>query len=234
LNLLSGKVEGAEETLLYALQLFPDYHYALGNLAQVRAAQGRYAEAVDLLRQRFELAPHPENLFELARALERAGRSEEARRAYAEFEGKARAESEKSDNCNRELIFYYVDHARTPDKALAIAHWQMRWRRDVYTLDAYAWALDANGEHAEARAQIEKALAVGIRDATFFYHAGAIAQAGGDREAALRYLHASLEVNPRSASAPAARAALDRLCGDEEADCRQPVPSRFQEPLAER
>ena len=47
---------------------------------------------------------------------------------------------------------------------------------------------DANGNYKEARAQIEKALAVGIRDARFFLHAGEIALKQDDRAAAERYL----------------------------------------------
>jgi Flp pilus assembly protein TadD len=37
-------------------------------------------------------------------------------------------------------------------------------RQDVYTLDAYAWALHVNGRHREARESIGRALAVGIKD----------------------------------------------------------------------
>ena len=49
-------------------------------------------------------------------------------------------------------------------------------RRDIPTLDAYAWALYANGQYAEARVELDKALKVGIRDATLLGHAAAIAE----------------------------------------------------------
>lgn len=174
LHLLAGRLEEAGRTVEQALAAFPGYHYALGTLARVRAAQGRHAEAVALLRQRQATAAHPENLYELAEALGRAGDRAEARRAFAAFEKAARAESAGADNANRELIFYYVDHRRRPAEALRIAEGEVARRRDVYTLDAYAWALAANGRLADARRAMDEALAVGVRDPRIRRHAEVI------------------------------------------------------------
>ena len=60
---------------------------------------------------------------------------------------------------------------------------------------AYAWALYANGQYSEARKQIETALAVGIRDAKMFGHAGEISLKAGDKPAAERYLRQAAELN---------------------------------------
>ncbi len=198
LYLSSGRVSEADVATQRALELFPGYHYALAQMAGVRAAQGRHGEAVSLLRQRYAQAPHPENLYDVGRALLRAGRAAEARQAFAEFEQKARAEMDGADNCNRELSAYYVDQARRPAEALRVAERELARRRDVFTLAAHAWALQAVGRTPEARRQIEAALAVGIKDARLLYHAGAIAARSGDRAAAARYLAESLRVHPAS------------------------------------
>lgn len=211
LHLSTGKVETAEAILNSALQLFPDYHYALAGMAEARTAQGKHEETVKLLRRRYEGAPHAENLFDLAEALHRAGMTEEANKAFAQFETLALAEAEKLDNANRELIFYYADYAKKPAEALRIATAEVARRRDVQTLDAYAWALHSSGKHTEALKQIQSALAVGIRDARILHHAGVIAQAQGDREAALRYLRESLSANPRSRVAADAQQSLRAL-----------------------
>lgn len=211
LYLLSGNADAAEHWLEQALGLFPDYHYALAQLARVRTAQQRHEEAAELLDRRYQLAPHPENLYELAHALERTERHDAAQRAYAEFEEKARQEVERADNANRELIFYYADRAGKAAEALLIAKREVARRRDVYTLDAYAWALYVNGHYAEARRQIEATLAVGIREAKLFYHAGMITAKLDDQAAATRYLEESLRLNPISEVAPAVRTALARL-----------------------
>jgi tetratricopeptide (TPR) repeat protein len=195
LNLAIGKIDEAEKLSQQALTMFPGYHYALGNLAKVRIQQKRYDEAVELLKQRYQAAPHAENLYELAQALQLAGKTDEASKAFAEFEQKSLLESNRGDNSNHELIFYYADYAGQPDKALELAQREFARRHDVFTLDAYAWALYGNGQYAEARKQIKGALAVGIRDAKMFRHAGEIALKSGDPVAAERYLKESVELH---------------------------------------
>jgi tetratricopeptide (TPR) repeat protein len=214
LHLMSGKPEDAEKILNQALTLFPDYHYGLAQMAKVRMSQRRYKDAVKLLRQRYQAAPHPENLYDLAVALQKAGSDKEAKRAFIEFEKKALAESDSPDNSNRELIFYYADHARKPSKALDIASKEIGRKRDVYTRGALAWALHVNGRNKEARRQIDIALAVGIRNAEVFYHAGMIALQSGDRKTAIRYLKKTLETNPVSEVSDVARRELSRLGQD--------------------
>lgn len=210
LALSTGKIEFAEYHLRRALKLFPDYHYALAELASVRTIQQRHAEALDLWRRESQSVPHPRNLYALAGAFEQAGRVAEAKLAYAEFEEKARGQIESADNVNRELIFYYADRARNPAEALRIARREFSQRQDAHTLDAYAWALYVNGEYGEARQQTERALSIGIRDANFLYHAGSILAKLSDRSIAARYWQQSLDLNPFSASAKSARQALAR------------------------
>jgi tetratricopeptide (TPR) repeat protein len=195
LKLATGDTADAEKYVQNALLLFPGYHYALGNLAKIRIQQRRYNEAVELLQQRYAAAPRAENLFDLAEALQLAGRSDAANKAFAEFERKSLAETNKKDNSNRELAFYYADFAHAPAKALEVANREFSWRHDVFTLDCYASALHANGQNQEARKQIEAALSVGIRNSKLIRHAGEIALAEGDRAAAAKYLQQSASLS---------------------------------------
>lgn len=195
LHLAMGDTVQAEKELQQALAMFPGYHYALGNLAKVRIQQKRYPEAVALLQQRYDAAPHAENLYELAVALQLAGRPEDAQKAFAEFEQKSLKETNIGDNSNHELIMYYADYANAPEKALSVAQREIARRRDIHTLDCYAWALYKNGQYSEARKQIETALAVGVRDASIFHHAGEIALKAGDKAAAERYLQQAVQLN---------------------------------------
>jgi tetratricopeptide (TPR) repeat protein len=175
LQLSSGHPDTAEHLLRSALNLYPDYHYALENLAQVRTAQQRHGEAVELLRRRNQNVPQPESVYALAETLERAGQREEAKVEYSQFEASARRQMQLADNANRELIFYYADHAKNPAEALRVATMEYQRRQDVFTLDAYAWALYANGQFTEAQQQMDRALAYGTRSPKLFFHAGAIA-----------------------------------------------------------
>ena len=211
LRLSTGDIKRADQILQQALALFPNYHYALANLAKVRASQGKFAEAADLLRQRYQNAAHAENAYDLAVALTRAGKADEGKALFAEFEVNARKELPTADNANRELIFYYTDYASRPAEALRIAAQEFERRKDVYTLDAYGWALAMNGRNDEARQHLQDALAVGVRDAQLLYHSGIIAERSGNMAEAANFLRQSLEVNPVSEHAAEARTALERL-----------------------
>jgi tetratricopeptide (TPR) repeat protein len=211
----SGRTEDAAAQLQKALKAFPDYYLSLEELAEVRMAEHRYADAVELLEKRNRTFPTPLSQLLAAQAYERSDRPADAAQMYAKFEQDARTQAGLSDNYNVDLIAYYVEHAHQPREALRIARLEMENRHDVWTLDAYAWALYANGQYAEARLQIQKALAVGTRDAVLYYHAGAIDRALGKKEEARLYLRKSLEFNPTSEVSEAARRAAVESSGSD-------------------
>jgi Tfp pilus assembly protein PilF len=123
----------------------------------------------------------------------------------------ARPLIDRNENANQELIFYYLGREHNPAEALRIAQLEITRRHDVNTLDAYAWALCDNGRYEEAKKQIAMALAVGVREAGMFYHAGVIAAKLQEDASAARYLNLSVDLNPSSESAPAAREVLQKL-----------------------
>jgi tetratricopeptide (TPR) repeat protein len=209
LELGRGQADSAERLLDQVLKAFPGYYLGLEALARLRTTQGKYAEAIALWRQRSQQSPDPQSLYGLAETLERGGLGEQAKTAYTEFEQLARQLLDKPENANRELVLYYVGYAHNPAEALRVAKLEVARRHDVYTLDAYAWALAANGQYEEAKGQMEKALKVGIRDAAFFYHAGVIASKLNDRSAAQGYFKGSLDSNPRSTVSVLARQELE-------------------------
>lgn len=211
LELLRGAPDVAERALTDALQLFPNYHYALANLVKAHTARGRYDEAVAVARVFYKSAPHPGNLFVLGQALARAGRMDEARTAFSDFEKQAIREAMAADNANREMAFYYADFAGNAEQALRFAALEMKRRQDIGTRHAYAWALHVSGRYAEARGEMEKVLAVGIRDPVIFYHAGAIAAKLDDRVTAERYLQASLTLASQSEVSELAKRELAKL-----------------------
>jgi len=204
LHRTDGNLMSADRLLRKALTIFPDYHYALAGLAKVCADQQDFEKSAELYHRHYKVAPHPENLYLWAKALTRVGRSKEAGVVFNRFEEKARLEIHRMDNANRELILYYAQEGQNPAEALRIANIEFGRRHDVHTRDILAWALYANGKYEEARRQMETALAVGIRNARFFYHAGAIAAQQGDTRAALGYFRQAIDLNPHSQWAVAA------------------------------
>jgi tetratricopeptide (TPR) repeat protein len=207
----TGRIDQAEKLINQVLGNLPGYQPALAELARVRMEQHKYTEAATVLEERFRQVPRPDVQFELAHALQMAGREADALAAYAAFEKAARAAMDVPYNYNHELVAYYTDRAPNAAEALRVAKTEASRRQDVDTLDAYAWALCAAGDLAEAQKQIDKALAVGLRDSALFYHAGAIASRHKDAAAATRYFTQALSISPQSEAAHAALLALKEI-----------------------
>jgi tetratricopeptide (TPR) repeat protein len=213
LSLLTCRTEAADRLLTEALRLFPDYHYALAQMSDVRQQQARLTDAIALRQRHAEVAPHPENLFELGVALHRAGRQAEAHEIWTAFEASARAEMHSWDSANIELIYYYADYVARPAEALILARKEAARRQDVRTLEALAWALHRNGQPSAAQAQIEKVLAVGVAQPATFARAAAIAEAGRDTVTAQKLATRSIKMCSSSTAADQARDVLARVAG---------------------
>lgn len=176
-------------------------------LARGRAllALGHATEAAVVLERAVRLNPLPEYQWWLADAFRAAGDETNA----LEAEQTLRERGEISDP--RTLALFLATRGDYPLEALRLAREECVHRGDSLTHDALAWALLATGETREAREMSERALADGIRDARLLWHAGEIALANGDREAAQRAFKAA---QPSAASlTPGERARLDRRLG---------------------
>ncbi|HKY07755.1 MAG TPA: tetratricopeptide repeat protein, partial [Candidatus Binatia bacterium] len=77
-----GELQNAEEHFQQSLATQTNYYRALSGLAQVRAAQKRYDEAVDLYQKAIAILPMPEYAAALGEVYEKIGNSQSARRHY--------------------------------------------------------------------------------------------------------------------------------------------------------
>jgi len=194
----SGQNDAAVQTLETAEQTFSHYPYTIENLARVRVAQNRANDAVQLWMQASSMDKDPHVLYELARAQEAAGQSADARTTFAEFEKLASSPETATDNSRVDLILMYAASPAAAPSALKIAQQEIAKRQDVWTLDAYAWALYANEKFQDADAAAQKAIAIGIQSAQIFNHAGHIAQKLNRNEDAAKYFKLSIQSNPAS------------------------------------
>jgi tetratricopeptide (TPR) repeat protein len=211
LSLLTCRTDAAERLLTEALAIFPDYHYALAQMAEVRTQQARFADAAAFRQKHVAVAPHPENRYELGVALQRAGRETDAQREWAAFEEAGRKESASWDSANVELIYYYADYARRPADALALARREGARRQDVRTLDALAWALYRNGQTTSARKELDRVLAIGVTAPGTFARASVIAAAQGDAAHARAWASRAISMCAASPAVGDARAVLAQL-----------------------
>jgi len=193
---LLGQLSAAEASYLQALNTLPDYYRALAGLAQVRAAQQRYAEAIDLYRKAIAIVPLPDYAAALGDVYTKLERSEEAQKQYDLVEYIGYLNTLNKVLYNRELAYFYVDHDRKLSEALDLAGRELEVRRDIYAYDGLAWALYKNDRPQEALTAITAALQLGTKDARLFFHAGMIHHRLGKRDQARDYLRRALATNP--------------------------------------
>jgi len=201
----SGQADVAAHTLEGAEQIFPRYPYTIENLARVRMAQNRVSDAVQLWMQAARIDKDPHILYELARAQEAAGQAKDAHATYEQFENLASAPEKATDSSTLDLILMYAANTASAPNALKLAQQEIAARQDVWSVDAYAWALYANAKYPDADAAVRKAIAVGIQNAQIFDHAGHIEQKLGHAADATRYFVLALQANPSSEYALDAR-----------------------------
>src|SRR3984957_716788 len=181
-QLQTGDTEMAKKSAGMALQLAENYAAALLLRGRILLAQDNAEEAIEFLHPAAALTQLPEYQWALADALRQAGKSE----APDELEQLLTRNGARNDP--RTLALYLANRGQQGQQALKLAEDEMNTRADVFTVDALAWALNANGRLAEAREYSKRALAEGTQDARLFYHAGSIALAVGDFVDAARLL----------------------------------------------
>jgi len=190
-----GDLQAAETQYLEALHTYPNYYRALAGLAQVRAAQQRYGEAIDLYWKALGVIPLPEYASALGDLHTKLGRTIEANKQYVLVEYMGRLDAVNRVVYNRELAFFYADHDMKLDEALASARSELEMRQDIFGYDVLAWTLYKAGRPAEALAPMTEALRLGTKDAKLFFHAGMIYRALGQNERARDFLTCALSTN---------------------------------------
>jgi tetratricopeptide (TPR) repeat protein len=182
-ELQTGSMQNAEQACEAALRLQNDYAPALLVRARISLAQNQNEHAAQLMQQAARINPLPEYKWLLAESLQAAGHATEARMVEDEIKTSAAADDPRT------LALFLTTRGERFDTALYLAEQETNVRRDVFTLDALAWALAATGRANEARNQIQNALAEGTEDARLFYHAGSILARNGQKQEAKIMLH---------------------------------------------
>ena len=192
----AGDLEKAETCFRQSLETHADYYRSLSGMAQMRGAQKRYDEAIELYRKALAILPMPEYAAALGELYEKIGKLELARQQYALVEYVGRLNALNQALYNRELAYFYADRDMKPKEGLELARRELDYRRDIYAYDVLAWNLYKSGEPEAAREAIHKALKLGTRDAKLFFHAGMIHHGLGERDKAREFLSRALKTNP--------------------------------------
>jgi tetratricopeptide (TPR) repeat protein len=192
----SNRLAEAEKYYDEALQGYPGYLHAYAALGQVRWAQGKVDEAIALYKQAVSEVPLPHYVAALGDLYKVAGDEKSANEQYDLALFIYETQESGGVDVAIEKAMFLADRDLKPEEAVKLAQRAAESRQDINTLDALAWSLHKTGRHGEALKEMEKAMRLGTKSATFTYHIGMIYGALGDDARAREHVGKALATNP--------------------------------------
>ena len=149
-------------------------------------AQGNEAQAIRRYRSVVERYPLPEYVIALGDLYATTGHDALAAREYALVRTEEKLFQAAGVNVDLELALFDSDHGNAA-AGLHAAREEWTRRHSILVADALAWTLAHAGRAREALPYVHRALALGMRNALLYFHAGMIARATGDHRGIIRY-----------------------------------------------
>ncbi len=196
----TGRLNEAEDAYSHALGAFPGYYPAHAGMGRVRGAQhrgneARLKEAIEEFRHAQATVPMPEFAAALEDLYSLAGNPAESRKQRDLLDAIDKMNRASGERTNRNVAVICADHDRNLDRAAELVENEVKVRPDVYTYDALAWVRYKQKRYSDAETSAEKALALHTPEPAFYYHAGMISAAMGNRDEASARLTRVTELN---------------------------------------
>lgn len=209
-----GHLDTAFIDIERALALFPDYHYALHERALIRKEAGDMEGALSDLEKLYDVAPHPENLMEVAKCLTSLGREKQAKDLFKSFEASALQESGNIDNANLALAEYFLSEGKKPQKAKQLMKRERERRGDVMTRLMYARSLSSSSDREALCTELDFLSALGFRSPEASLQLGHLAVNANRADLAKKFYEDAVELAPMSSFGRAAAKTLENLSGE--------------------
>jgi tetratricopeptide (TPR) repeat protein len=212
LDFNSGNPKSALALCETGLRIDPNYYALTEGKARAEAALGQTDAALRDFAAVVGAVPQPEYVVEYGEYLQSLGRDKEAHAQFTIFDTENKLFQANGVTLDTDPTLYYANHGN-PALALRYGVTGIRIRPFIEMDDAYAWALHTNHRDTEALGWEKKAMALGTRNALFYYHAGMINKSLGNKVLAKTQLQQALAINPyfNPLAVPLARAALAAL-----------------------
>jgi tetratricopeptide (TPR) repeat protein len=192
-----GDLEKAAEHYESAHRLRPENYLVLEHLAELRAAEGKFEEALEMYQDVVAAVPRAEFFQALGDLYLYMNRPAEAQpwheRALSAF---LKSVEQGNAHYYHHLAGFYSDVQPNPTEALRWARKDKETRHSIYACESLAWALYRNGEFAQAAEEITPALQLGTKDAHLLCHAGLIFTSSGQTERGSDLLQHAMAANP--------------------------------------
>jgi tetratricopeptide (TPR) repeat protein len=203
LQRFSGQLDAAQGSYDDALRLDPRSLTAMVGRARIALARGDLDDAARLL----ELAPRRADVLGLLAWVQRArGAEAQAREALRE----ALALGARDPHHARYLVGVLADHGLDAPLGVGLAREELELRPGLHIRELLGWALLSDGQPTAALAELERVLAVGLREPEVLFHAGLAALAAGEAERGQAWLSEACALDPGLRHHPRA-VALDDL-----------------------
>lgn len=210
-----GELDAANQAFSAALAANPNYATAIAGQGRVAAADGDLERAATLYAKAVQIIPLPEMLIAYGDVLNAAGKPDAAQDQFALVEAIQQMYAANGVDTDLELALFTADHgdpAQLP-QAVAEARAGVEARPSIVAWDILAWTLYRSGDLDGAAEASANALELGTKSALLHFHAGMIAAARGENDAAIAHLESALQLNPHFSVrfASEARQTLDNL-----------------------
>lgn len=192
----SNRLPEAEKAYNDALLSYPNYLHALAGMGQVRWAQARPEEAIELYKQSVSTVPLPQYLTALGDLYAQQGDTDAAQEQYDLVTYIFTVFEKSGVDVAGEKAAFLADYNLETAQAVMLIEEAAKSRNDIHTQDALAWTLYRAGRYEEALSAQEKAMRLGTKNPLFYYHLGVIQSALGDTTSARASLQQALDINP--------------------------------------
>jgi tetratricopeptide (TPR) repeat protein len=198
----SGCLDSAELHYRIALEMRPDYAYALAGLGRIEKQKGNYKQAIawyekaKALMIDYSFADELTDLYLLNNEIRKSERS--AKEVIAMLSPGEDVEGVEGHGhyADRELAYAYL---KTGELDLALKHAQTEYERRPNNIDVcetLAWVQYKRGQYSEANKLITTALRTNSVNPVLLCHAGLIKIKCGERELGRNMIKKALDENP--------------------------------------
>jgi tetratricopeptide (TPR) repeat protein len=210
LELNSGDAREALVNMHRALDLYPDYYFALDGAAQAELGLGHLRLARTYEQAAVERVPLPQYVSLLGDLDAALGYRVEAKREYALIGVIEKLLAANGVRNDLDIALFDVDHGIDAQHVVALARKGYAERPSILGDDVLGWALARSGNCQAALPWSNRSLRLGTQDPLKLFHRGWVAACLGDRAEARTYYARALALNPHFSIlwAPVAREGL--------------------------
>ncbi len=192
-----GRYGEAQSHYARAEAAYPGYWLVAEHIAELMGAEGKYGEAIEILKSINSTTDRPDLQQAIGELYEVAGDAARARNWHRRaLTGYLQSAQRGEVHYYHHLADYYSDVAKDGAQAVRWAQADVQLRENFSTQAALAWALYRNGQLDDACDWIDRALASSAVEPHLFSRAAKIHVGAGNIDGARNYMERATRLNP--------------------------------------